>query len=101
MTGRPGRRMSVHILSLLVARVLPLALVCLAFWLFHQSVNALADNGAATPGYIQVVASANRARSFAFLLGVLGILYGFAQRELRRRAAAEFSERLNALRREA
>ena len=81
-----------------MGRVFPWLLVCVAFWLFRDSAIALSQDTLGVNPYLQVLASANRSRSFAFLLGILGLLYGFAQRELRRRSAAEFSQLLNTMR---
>lgn len=97
MTGPSTRLYLVQLASTFVARVLPWALAAASFWFFHRSAVALSQESPNISPYLQVLASANRARSFAFLIGVLGILYGLVQRELRRRMAAEFSQRLQAL----
>jgi hypothetical protein len=97
MRDVPFRLAVVNLSTVLISRVLPWLVVCAVLWLFRDSAVALSQDSPNVHPFLQVLASANRARSFAFLLGILGLVYGFAQRELRRRSAAEFSQRLKAL----
>jgi hypothetical protein len=90
----------VNLSTVFIARVLPWLVVCVVFWLFRESAVTLSQDSPNVHPFLQVLASANRARSFAFLLGILGLLYGFTQRELRRRSASEFSQRLKAIQEE-
>ena len=89
----------IHFLSLLISKAVPLVLCWLAFREFHQSAIALAQGGPGTNPYLEMLASVNNARSFVFLLGILGVLYGLQQQALRRRAATAFSSMLAAARR--
>lgn len=86
----------VHLLSILVSRVVPLLLWLLILWQFHQTVVLLAAGDNSLNPYLQVLASANRARSFAFLLGILGVAYGLQQRSLRLRAMRQLEHHLQA-----
>jgi hypothetical protein len=97
MSEAPFRLTVVNLSTVFIARVLPWLVVCAVLWLFRESAVTLSQDSPNVHPFLQVLASANRARSFAFLLGILGLVYGFAQRELRRRSAAEFSQRLKAL----
>ena len=76
----------IHILSLLASRGIPLGLWFLILWQFHRTVILVTAGDPAVSPYLQMVASSTRARGFAFLLGILGVVYGLWQRSLRLRA---------------
>lgn len=88
-----GRVLWIHLLSVTFSRAFPLVLYWLILREFHATVLALAEGEPENP-YLQLLTSLNNIRSFAFLLGILGVFYGLQQRALRRRAAAEFARTL-------
>jgi len=89
------RSLLIHLVTLTVSKLLPGVIFLAAIYEFHQALLLLA-RGEGNP-YIELLASVNRARSFAFLLGILGVVYGIRQRELRRQAVHRFDQKLDEL----
>jgi hypothetical protein len=87
----------VHLLSVFLGKVAPWLVLAYIAYLSHQAILLLAQGGGAVHPYLHLIATVNRARSFAFLLGILGVVYGLVQRELRRRAEADFAAKLREL----
>jgi hypothetical protein len=83
-----------HLLALSIQYILPWAGAILCLWLLREILADQSQDGSWGAAVFDMLSGLRRIRGFALVLGLVGIVYGARQRNLRRRSERVLKERI-------
>lgn len=88
-----------HLLALSIQYIVPWAGAILCLWLLREILADQSQEGSWGAAVFDMLSGLRRIRGFALVLGLVGIVYGARQRNLRRRSERVLKERISDLER--
>ncbi len=84
---------AIDLATVVVSRLGPWILLAAAAYYLRGAVVEAAQEKALWPAWLRMLTRLNQVRAFGFIFGLLGLVYGIRERELRRAAVKRLSER--------
>jgi hypothetical protein len=83
----------IDLLTALISKLGPWVLAVLASCYIRASILAATQQQTAWAAWMRMMAGLNQVRAFAFIFGMVGLVYGIRERELRRAAVKRLRRR--------